>query len=279
MELAKFELIDGSRKDRREVEDLRCKVARDSEEIMATFAQLVLAVYRLLRSLEVELEEVRMVLLFMGCYKMGSPQQQVGMFSGTSDIETAPTLTSLIQALHNYSSWFNYRLIKFVAEKFGGEEGKKLIEGYEAKLKQYFLMTIAYQCPEFSLTDGLPEGYEQLEVKVAWDFRTSRLQDVTLFQAKLSELLGLEPHIFQLKSLEEGCVLITWAVPAVVAPHIVTEVHSCRSELTEVIEVRILGKCIEMSPSSCKHSVRGMSQGDCSSCLFVHEILGCVYMQ
>ncbi len=258
--LAKFELFEGSKQDRRELESCRVKVARDSEEIIGRFAKLVLAVYRLLVHLKVDLEEVRMVVLFMGCCRGGTSQEQIRMFNDTCDIAQARSLCSLIQSLRNYSSWFNYRLIKFVAEEFGREDGKKLIGVYEDELKQYFETVIAYQCPQFSLADGIPDGYEQLEVKVAWDYRSCLVQDVVLFQATLSDLLGLEPHVFQLKSLEEGCVLFTWAVPAAVAPHIVTEVCRHTKELAQVPvkHVSILRKFIVITaPSPIRIKVRG----------------------
>ena len=156
LELAKFELIEGVRKDKQEVKKLLCKVVRDSENITKKFAQLALAVYRLLNRNKVDLEEVRTLVLFMGCCKTSLPgEQNIRMFNNSNDIAEVPNLHLLIQSLRKYSSWFNYRLMKIVAEEFGGEEGKKLISDYEDELRHYFEAVIVYQCPQFSLTEGI----------------------------------------------------------------------------------------------------------------------------
>lgn len=255
LQLAQFEHIEGSCKKKKEIVDLKCKIARDSENITARFAALVLGVYRLLACKQTPLEEIRIALLFLGCYK--AQGKNAHMFSSSSDIAQAQTLAALIECLHKYSSWFNYRLLKFVALEFGGEAGKGLIEKYEDDLKNYFENLIAYQCPEFSLSKGIPPGFEQLEVKVDWDFKSCLAQDVVLFQAKLADLLGLQPHIFQLKSVEEGCVLFLWVLPSAVIPHILEEVVGQKStlQLWKVLHVQALGKCICISESKKCHKV------------------------
>ena len=258
LELGRFDQIEGSRKNKREIEKLRYNVIRDSENITMRFATLVLAIYRLLFRNHIPLEEVRLALLFLGCHRNKPAGQNVSMFSNTtSDIAQAPDLAALIQGLHNYSSWFNYRLLKYVATHFGGEEGKTLIAEYEEDLRGYFENLIAYQCPQFSLTKGIPQGCEQLDVKVEWDYRTCSAQDVAHFQATLSDVLDLEPYVFQLRSIEEGCVLFTWAVPATVALHILTETLSHKSTLKEwkVVYVRILGRCIDIQSPKKWHPV------------------------
>ena len=55
----------------------------------------------------------------------------------------------------------------------------------------------------------MPPAYDQLVVKVDWDHESK----TAIFQAELSSLLNLEPEVFILKSIEEGCILVTWVVP------------------------------------------------------------------
>ena len=202
---AQFEYFGDRKSDRKEIEKLRCKIAKDSENITIRFATLVLGIYRLLSRKQVPVEEIRIAVRYLGCYR-NPPERNAAMFGSSSDITQAKDLAQLIECLHNYSSWFNYRLLKYVAVEFGGDEGRSLIDDYEDDLRIYFENLIIYMCPDFSLTKGIPPGFEQLVIKVDWDYRSCSIQAVTQFQANLSELMGLEPHVFQLKTVEEGCV-------------------------------------------------------------------------
>ena len=246
LKLGELEYIQG--KDQKQIKALRCKVVRDSQNITMKFASLVLGVYRLLVHLQVPIDEIRMVLCYFGCFKNVHKSGNVSMFSNSSDIAKAQDLASLIECLHNYSSWFNYGLIKFVATKFGKEEGEKLVADYEEDLTKYYENLIAYACPEFSLNKGLPPGYEHLVVKVDWDYQSTKVQDVALFQASISSILGLEPEVFQLRSIEEGCVRLTWAIPSVVVRHVLLQAQQCKNALQEwaVLFVWVAGKCVEV---------------------------------
>ena len=246
LKLGELEYIQG--KDQREIKALRCKVVRDSQNITMKFASLVLGVYRLLVRLQVPIEEIRMVLRYFGCFKNMHKSENVPMFNSSSDIAKTQDLASLIECLHNYSSWFNYGLIKFVATKFGEDEGEKLVADYEEELTKYYENLIAYACPEFSLTKGVPPGYEHLVVKVDWDYQSCKVQDVALFQASISSILGLEPEVFQLRSIEEGCVLFTWAIPSVVVQHVLLQAQQSKNALQEraVLFVCVAGKCMEV---------------------------------
>ena len=262
LQLAQFEYLEGTKREKQELQDLRCKVATDSVNITVRFARFVLAVYRLLDRKQVPVCEVRLALCFLSCHKSTVPGgENVPMFGSSSDINQAKDLVTLIECLRKYSSWFNYYLPKFIAEEFGREEGKVLVADYEEDLTRYFENVIAYLCPEFCLIRGIPPGFEQLDVKVDWDYKSCRAQDVVLFQAKLSELLRLEPHVFQLKSIEEGCVSLTWLVPSVLIPHIIMEVNLQRCTLKEmyVLNIQAMGKHITISKESKHVSLPTMS--------------------
>ena len=231
-------------------EKLRCKLVKSSRNILVAFSSLVLDVFRLLRRLDIPFEEVQIFLMFLRC---SQTIPDARMFDErNSDISQSQDLQQLILSLRNYTSWFNYHLIKVISSKFGQEEGARLINDYEEQLKNYFIDQLVYQCPEFSLTDKVPGGYEELTVKLAKDYTSFSTQDLTLLRLTMSELLSIEPHVFNLRSIEEGCVLVTWAVPSSVAQHIVSTALQCMEDLShhEVTWIRIFGKVIEVNFSS-----------------------------
>lgn len=235
---------------------LRSKVVKANNDIKMKFTKFVLDVYRLLMKKRVAVEEVRLGLLFLGCFKKSSKSTVI---SPASELSHAESIQSLIECLHEYSSWYNYHLIKFVATEFGKEEGTKIVDEYLSNLSSYCEKIIACQCPEFSLSDGLPPGYDHLVVKVDWDHTA---QDIAIFQAELSSLLHLEPEVFILKGVEEGCVLVTWAVPQCITIHIVMETMKQQQLLAKwkVLAVRAAGKCIDIQMVRKLETGRGLSE-------------------
>lgn len=193
------------------------------------------------------MEEIR---LSLGCFKdtgTASKSDQYSLIGSSSELSHAETLQSLIECLHQYSSWYNYGLIKFVATEFGEEEG---VDNYMKILTAYCEKIIACQCPSFSLVEGLPPGYDQLVIKVDWDHLTCTAQDIAIFQAELSSLmnLDLEPEVFILKMVEEGCLLITWAVPQAITTHIAMKAMRHQQQLSQwnVLNIIAAGKHIDI---------------------------------
>ena len=188
--------------------------------ITSHFAVMVVGVYRLLKQNNAPVDEVRLMLQFLGCRTTAAKNEKVTLFSNSGELSESRDLESLISCLQKYSSWYNYRLMKLVAEQFTGEEGKKLISDYEAHLRKHYVTLIAYQCPEFSLDREAPHSYARLVVKVDWNYFSTNLQDITTFQSSLADILELEPYVFQLRSVEEGCVRFEWSLPAGLEPHV-----------------------------------------------------------
>lgn len=206
--------------DERQVSSLKHKIAKDNDSIISRFAVMVVGVYRLLKQKNAPVDEVRLMLQFLGCHPGKSRESNTNLFSETDGFSESKDLLTLIECLRKYSSWYNYRLMKEVAEHFAGEEGKELISDYEDDLRKHYVDLIAYQCPDFSLAKGVPPGYTRLTVKVDWDYMSTNLQHITLFQSSLADILNLEPYVFQLRSVEEGCVRLDWAVPAALESHV-----------------------------------------------------------
>ena len=227
---------------------LRSKVLQANSNIKMKFTKLVLDVYRLLSKKKVPIEEIRLSLLFLGCFKTSGSKASYPVVSPSSELSHAETIQSLIECLHQYSSWYNYGLVKFVAIEFGGEEGYMIIDEYMKNLTAYCEKIIAYQCPEFTLSSGLPSGYDYLVVKIDCDHQSKTAQDIAIFQAELSSLLNLEPEVFILKSVEEGCLLLTWAVPQSITTYIVMEMIKQQKQLAKwhVLSIKTAGKHINI---------------------------------
>lgn len=232
--------------DERQLSLLKYKITRDNENITSRFACMVLALYRLLKQKNALVDEVRLMLQYLGCHPGKQSYSSTKLFSEPDGFSESKDLLTLIECLRKYSSWYNYRLMKEVAVQFGGKEGKELISEYEDDLRKHYVDLIAYQCPEFSLAKGLPPGYTRLTVKVDWDYMSTNLQHITVFQSNLADILGLEPYVFQLQSVEEGCVCLSLALPAALESYVtsmMTEKEECLREL-KVLSLEITKRIV-----------------------------------
>lgn len=193
-------------------EKLRVQLAVESRHMLEQFTTFCIHVGDMLQKKGVTTDRVRTLLQ----YRLGS--KNIGETS-MKQVTEARTIHSLLCAAEPFVSWFNYDLISFLAKELGGEEGSALIADYESRFQKY-LQRLIFESPPFSSIKSIPSGFEELAVKLDWNFEEVTIQDITIFKAKLCELLGQsDPSIFILKSVEEGCVLLTWLVPESIVDH------------------------------------------------------------
>ena len=191
--LGELEMVNDE--DWRKIEELKYQIVTESQAIIRKYGRLVFEVCNLLKRLNVSSEDICLQLVHMG-YPIGEISQG--------------NLTALMTSLHSYSSWFNYEIIAVIAEDFGGNAGRQLITEYEENFKS-FLNKVTYCCPQYM--SNVPQGFEGFLVKVDANFKSFTLQDVTLYKARIVKLTEVPPQCLLLRSVEEGCVLMSWFVP------------------------------------------------------------------
>lgn len=208
-------------------EKLRVKLAVESMRILEQFTSFCVHVGDLLQQKQVTPDRVRALLQYrLGSKNISEPSMK--------QVREGRTIHNLLCAAEPFVSWFNYDLIAFLAKELGGEEGLKVVADYESKFQQY-LHRLIFESPPFSSIKSVPTGLEEVAVKLEWDFEQLSIQDVTIFKAKLCKFLGQsDPSVFILKSVEEGCVLLTWLVPESIVEAIVAAVENNTEALLQL---------------------------------------------
>ena len=92
----------------------------------------------------------------------------------------------------------------FLATRFGGKEGKKLVKFYEGQLKHNVNERIKIQ--------EVPMKASMLTMKLNW--KNYNEQDLVNFRNTLARVLKRGPHEFVLKSVKEGCVELDYIIPS-----------------------------------------------------------------
>ena len=235
--LMRYECLSSPAHRCRTSENLRCTLVRESKAIRRHYTDFVLDVSDLLeRCPTVTVDEVRLCLLLFGCYRSHD----------SCPLAQAASIAGILAALFEYNSWFNYDLVSYLAKRFGGNEGRRLVRAYETQLTQYF-QKLVFHCPPFSQNEEVaPRGFEQMEITINWDFETCSLQDVAILKSTLCRLLQLQPQALLLRAVDDSC-RIGWALPVEAVPRVIQRIAAQTEAFAkaDVLSLRVGAKVLD----------------------------------
>lgn len=153
----------------------------------------------------------------------------------TSDMREATNIGEFLLALKYTQSWYNFDATAHLAEDLGNDEGKKLVERYEAKLKVH----LKNRNKAFK-TRGQAR---QFVIKV--DDKREHFTDekVIEFRNTIVKLMKIKHKDLILKSIRKGCVEFTYLIQSTLAHEIRQAIGECIDELKKqrIISVSIDG--------------------------------------
>ena len=169
------------RYDVRRAEKLCVTLVTESRRIKEDYSTFVYKTSELLLSKNIPVDKVQLALYS----RLGIQSVDESLLS---KVDEAKTIPSVIRAAMPFSSWYNYDLISHLVKLLVGAEGEVLVKNYEEKLANYFTRLV-HDSPAFSSLDKFPDEFEELVVKLDWDFPKCTIQDITIFKEKLCKLL------------------------------------------------------------------------------------------
>ena len=195
-------------------EKLRVKLASESRKMLENFTTFVVDVCSLLQSKSASSDQIQLALQ----YRLGSIDDVIRRrIDEASGVDEAKRIPLLLRIAEPFTSWYNYDLIAYLAKHFGGKDGEALISKYEDQIQSYF-KKLVFECPPFSSIQKVPNGFDECVVKVHWNYQECTIQDLTILKEKLSSFLEHDPNLLILKTIDEGCILFSWIVPATAVP-------------------------------------------------------------
>ena len=207
--LMNYKYLDSSGK-----EKLRVKLASESRKMLENFTTFVVDVCSLLQSKSASSDQVQLALQ----YRLGSIDDVIRRrIDEASEVDEAKRIPLLLRIAEPFTSWYNYDLIAYLAKHFGGKDGEALVSKYEDQIQSYF-KKLVFECPPFSSIQKVPNGFDECVVKVHWNYQECTIQDLTILKEKLSSFLEHDPNLLILKTIDEGCILFSWIVPATAVP-------------------------------------------------------------
>ena len=204
-----------------------------------------------------------------------SPDSRDGSDTVTTVLESAKSLDEIFYALSKYMVWdyLNYFLLQSFIERFADDdiELKSMMKQYQKDLTGYILaMQIptylnaihAYKDPiiksENSTTDSEDEVilklspeqkhtlFKKLQVKVMAKITDHSFSYVTDLWKSLTDQFVLPQLAMVLHSIAEGCIVITWFIPANLVNYIkrMAQEHSSMFANQNILKVILEEQCI-----------------------------------
>ncbi len=152
----------------------------------------------------------------------------------TSDMREATNIGEFLLALKGTQSWYNFDATAYLAEDLGNEEGKKLVETYEAKLKVH----LTKRSEPFNKTQS-----RQFVVKVNDKREHFTDEKIIEFRSIIAKVMKIEQKELIRKRIRNGCVELIFLFQSTLAPKIRHAIGKCRNKLKElqIISVSIDG--------------------------------------
>ena len=199
-----------------------------------------------------------------------SPNSRDGSVTVTTVLESARSLDKIFRALGKHGLWdyINYYLLQSIIEEFAGDDDElngmmgqyqEDLTGYVLTLQiQTYLDTTHYVQPIFTTRDGehlngetvLPqqkqELFNKLSVKTNANVTDHSLSYVTNLWQSLAKQFALPQLTMILHNIAEGCIGITWLIPANLVKHVTRMARETANMFAEenVLRVMLEEQCI-----------------------------------
>ena len=239
---------------------------RNVRMIQGKFSTLVTKSRERLQSRGINVEDVKAFLIIM----YSSPNSRDGSDTVTVVVESAKSLNEIFCALSRYGLWdyLNYYLLQSIIEELARDDNElnEMMEQYQQDLTGYiltlqiqtYLNATQYVQPAVtthdseSLADGTvslqqkQELFNKLSVKTNANVTDHSLSYVTNLWQSLAKQFALPQPAVILHDIAEGCIGITWLIPANLVNHITRMARETANMFAEeqILRVTLEKRCV-----------------------------------
>ena len=216
---SKLPYLDTKGLSRREGNRLLARLERESDEMVYSFQSLVSSTYESLDKQNIPPSKLVTHLRSLGALEPTFTESGADQTPTTPllrhrfrDMEKAETIEEVVWIIADYASFFNYSIIEHIIQKLGTSDDQKELQKYKEKLENYCKRRVV-ECPPVYGNLSDPDGV-CVVVKLDNTLNSFTLHQLRLFESKLSTILHLSEYTPHLVAVEEGCLQLTYRIPA-----------------------------------------------------------------
>ena len=239
---------------------------RNIRKIQGKFSTLVTRSCKRLQNRETDVDEVQTFLIVM----FSSPNARDGIDIVTTVVESTKSLEEIFRALSKYRLWdyLNYFLLQSIIEEFANDDSElnDMMEHYQQDLTGYVLALRIQEYldathPIVATSDSENSGdeitpalqpwqkqylFKNLSVKIDANITDHSLSYVTSLWHSLAKQFVLPRPAMILHNIAEGCIGITWLIPANLVKHVTRMARETANMLAEehILRVKLEEQCI-----------------------------------
>ena len=203
--------------------DLKFVLEQNLKAITRKFASYVDCVRTCIEEKGVTPEALSSFLMSLSAFSSSYKGEKLALMSERkSELKQANTIIDIFDLLiTEYSSFLNYDIFQDLLAKYKIKEEDREELKYHEHLKEYIEK---HKVSEFVKINPLLKdkvGFKELTLK--YDIKyTSTLAKVVELKKFIAEIMDLNPSALHIVDIEEGCVVVTFLIPASVADAIFT---------------------------------------------------------
>ena len=214
---SKFRYLDTSSLTDEEREDLEIQLNDDYLNINQEYATFASSLRRSLKQRGISPLELADCLMELRGYEpLSNSSDEKGIClleDHYSELKEAKDITRVFEILSDYSSFFNYDIVAFIAKNLGSESDKKNLATYEAALETYCRHHV-FECPSYSSRSSkFPDLVLKVDPKVTESDKFT-LKSLHRFKMKVAKALKITKHSLKVCSIKKGCLEITFQIPS-----------------------------------------------------------------
>lgn len=208
---------------------LQFQLKRNRDQIMKCYAHYVTYIHEALIKKEVDVAVLKQYLLNLPALKYRDDEEQHKLLFGKREkLQEATSVNNVISIINGECSFLNYDIFKSITEKYeiidDSSEDLKYPEKLKDYLKKHTILELAKVFP--SLESRLDSSKKKVIFK--FDIKaTKKASDISNLKNCIAEILDLDFMTVQIIDISEGCVVVTFSLPA----HIADIIFPCHPEL------------------------------------------------
>ena len=136
------------------------------------------------------------------------------------------------------SSFFDYRLVRYMINMSGAPNDFDQLRSYEAAFSQYAKRRI-YECPS-TIKSPCSKDDIELQVKLDLEYEQCKLEELEELQYRLTSALNINIYCCLLSKTMEGCFEVTFLIPQYVQRTIFPLTAEQESALIELKVLKIV---------------------------------------
>ena len=147
------------------------------------------------------------------------------------ELRDAKSINDVFFTIHDYFSFFNYEIIEHIITVFGTKDDQEGVHLYKETFERYCKRRV-FECPPHVYGSRSESDHARLVVKKDGVLGNFNMNELKVFQYKLGLILQVTEHTPQLVSVEEGCLQLTFQIPAFVQ-HLVFPLSADQEKLLQ----------------------------------------------